>query len=75
MRDFFKQKGQVQPVYIYVFALFVLLFVLIGLRVASVFVTFKGSELSDTLILGLSGTIIGLLVNFNWDKIKGKCDD
>jgi hypothetical protein len=68
MKNFFKSKGEVQPVYIYVFALFIALFIFFGVRIASVFVKFAGELLSDALIISVAASIIGLLANFNWNN-------
>lgn len=64
----FMSNGKIHTPYIYIWICFHFLFIILSVRIASVFTAFKGELLSDTLIIALATQIIALCVSDAWHK-------
>ena len=68
--EMFCSANGIEAIYVYVFILFTFLFIMFGVRIASVFTNLNGEILSDTLLIGLATQIIALIVNHTWRRKK-----
>ena len=68
VKELFCSSDGIEAAYLLSTTMFVFVFVMLGIRIAEVFFAVKGSSLSDTLILGMTTAVLGLLSIYNFGK-------